>query len=102
MQHSFDRTIFSWMGRSLGRVCALIVLCAAMPAWASRVVQDETGRNVTVPDRVQKVVSLTPSITNTIYSLGAASQLAAVKDYTLYPPEAAKQKPSIGDILHPS
>ena len=81
-----------------GIVCALVVVCAAIPAWASRVVQDETGRNVTVPDRVQKVVSLTPSITNTIYSLGAASQLVAVTDYTQYPPEAAKEKPSRGRL----
>src|SRR4051812_15133150 len=103
MQRGFVRLILDFTcGARARNLCTLVLLIATIPAWASRVVQDETGRNVTVPDRVQKVVSLTPSITNTIYSLGAASQLVAVTDYTQYPPEAAKQKPSIGDILHPS
>jgi ABC-type Fe3+-hydroxamate transport system substrate-binding protein len=101
MQRSSNQLKFSCRVHGWN-VCALLLVCAAIPAWASRVVQDETGRDVKVPDRVQKVVSLTPSITNTIYSLGASSQLVAVTDYTQYPPEAAKQKPSIGDILHPS
>src|SRR5690349_9502986 len=99
MQRGFKQQILGWIrGSWVRNAFALVLVCAAIPAWASRVVQDETGRNVTVPDRVQKVVSLTPSITNTIYALGASSQLVAVTDYTQYPPEAAKQKPSIGDI----
>jgi iron complex transport system substrate-binding protein len=103
MQRGFVQLTFDLIcGARVRCACALLLVCASIPAWASRVLQDETGRNVTVPDRVQKGVSLTPSITNTIYSLGASSQLVAVTDYTQYPPEAAKQKPSVGDILHPS
>ena len=82
-------------------LCEILVVLVAAPAWCSRVVTDETGRSVTLPDHVQRVVSLTPGITDTIYALGGASQLAAVTNYTSFPPEA-KQKPSIGDILHPS
>ncbi len=78
-----------------------LLLCLAMPAWGSRVVTDETGRKVTVPDHVQRVISLTPAITNTIFSLGGGPQVVAVTDYTEYPAEA-RQKPSVGNILQPS
>ncbi len=88
----------SW--RKLG--FALVVLASAMPSWARRVVTDEEGRTVTLPDQVQRVISLTPSITDTIYALGGAPQLIAITNYTFYPPQAAKEKPSVGDILSPS
>jgi iron complex transport system substrate-binding protein len=78
-----------------------LLLCFALPSFASRVLTDETGRKVTLPDHVQRVISLTPAITNTIFSLGGGSQLIAVTDYTTYPAEA-RQKPSVGNILHPS
>jgi ABC-type Fe3+-hydroxamate transport system substrate-binding protein len=103
MQVHFSRTVFGFIGerRSSARVLLALLVCVATPGWASRVLKDETGRTVTLPDKVQRVISLTPSITNTIYSLGGASQVAAVTDYTQYPAEARK-KPSVGDILHPS
>lgn len=79
-----------------------VVLLLCISAWCTRTLKDEAGRTVVVPDQVRRVISLAPSITDTIYSLGAASQLAAITDYTMYPPQAAKEKPSIGDILKPS
>jgi iron complex transport system substrate-binding protein len=82
--------------------CVIVVLVLSSAAWCTRTLKDEAGRNVTVPDQVKRVISLAPSVTDTIYALGAASQLAAITDYTQYPTEAAKEKPSIGDILKPS
>jgi ABC-type Fe3+-hydroxamate transport system substrate-binding protein len=87
--------------RRLSFSIAMLLILSA-PAWCTRTLKDETGRTVTVPDQVKRVISLAPSITDTIYSLGAASQLAAITDYTQYPAEAAKEKPSIGNILKPS
>ncbi|HWR14377.1 MAG TPA: helical backbone metal receptor [Terriglobales bacterium] len=86
------------------RLCVLaaMVLCLGPVSWAARTVKDETGRTVTVPDKVNRVVSLTPSVTDTIYALGGGPQLVAITDFTEYPPQAAREKPSIGDILHPS
>ncbi len=81
---------------------AFVLLLLSSSGWCARTLQDEAGRTVQIPDHVKRVISLAPSVTDTIYSLGAASQLAAITDYTLYPPEAAKEKPSIGDILKPS
>jgi iron complex transport system substrate-binding protein len=80
----------------------LLVSLLGSNAWASRVLQDEAGRKVTLPDQVRRVVSLTPSVTDTIYALGASLQIVAITDYTSYPPQAAREKPSIGDILKPS
>jgi iron complex transport system substrate-binding protein len=80
---------------------AALFLAGCLPAWCSRELKDETGRTVELPDHIARVISLTPSITNTIFALGGGSQLVAVTDYTAYPAEA-RQKPSVGDILHPS
>jgi iron complex transport system substrate-binding protein len=83
-------------------VLACLLLSVGSFASATRVVQDEEGRRVTLPDRVARVISLTPSVTDTIYALGAASELVAITDFTDYPPQAMKEKPTVGDILKPS
>jgi iron complex transport system substrate-binding protein len=80
---------------------ALALIAFTLPAAALRVVADETGRKVTLPDHVHRIVCLTPSITDTVYAIGAGDNVAGITDYTLYPPQA-RQKPSIGEILRPS
>ena len=70
-------------------------------ARASRVVTDETGRKVTVPDHPHRVICLVPSVTDTVFALGSADDVVAVSDYTTYPPAALK-KPSIGSLVKPS
>ena len=82
---------------------ALTMLMAAVPAavQASRIVTDETGRKVTVPDHPHRVVCLVPSVTDTVFALGSGDDVVAVSDYTSYPPEALK-KPSIGSLVKPS
>jgi ABC-type Fe3+-hydroxamate transport system substrate-binding protein len=81
----------------------LTMLMAAVPVavQASRIVTDETGRKVTVPDHPHRVVCLVPSITDTVFALGSGDDVVAVSDYTTYPPEALK-KPSIGSLVKPS
>ena len=71
-------------------------------ASAVRLERDDTGRSVAVPDRVHRVVSLAPNITNTVYALGAESDLVGITNFTFYPPEAARQKPSVGEVIQPS
>lgn len=80
----------------------LLLLALTSSAWGVRWEKDDTGRAVAIPDQVHRAVSLSPSITNTIYGLGAASQLAGITDYTIYPAEAAQQKPSVGTLINPS
>jgi iron complex transport system substrate-binding protein len=81
----------------------LTMLMAAVPVavHASRIVTDETGRKVIVPDHPHRVVCLVPSVTDTVFALGLGDDVVAVSDYTTYPPEALK-KPSIGSLVKPS
>ena len=60
----------------------LVLLAASVAAQASRVLTDETGRTVTVPDHPHRVVCLVPSITDTVFALGSGDDVVAVSDYT--------------------
>jgi iron complex transport system substrate-binding protein len=77
------------------------LLVAPITAPASRIVSDETGRKVTLPDHPHRVVCLVPSVTDTVFALGSGEDVVAVSDYTTYPPAALK-KPSIGGLVNPS
>jgi iron complex transport system substrate-binding protein len=79
----------------------LSILTFVIPCWASRVLKDETGRSVTVPDHPHRIICLVPSITDSVFSLGAADDVVAISDYVKYPPEALL-KPSVGSISNPS
>jgi iron complex transport system substrate-binding protein len=88
------------MRKLLPSVALLLALTSC--AWAVRWERDDAGRSVAVPDQVHRVVSLSPSLTNTVYALGAASDLVGITNYTVYPAEAARQKPSVGAVVNPS
>jgi iron complex transport system substrate-binding protein len=83
-------------------VCAaaLAVLVLAGAAFARDVI-DQTGRRVDIPDHPQRIVSLAPSITETLYALGLADRLVGDTDYCDYPSEA-RAKPHVGAMLNPS
>ena len=59
------------------------------------------GRRVRVPDHAARIVSLAPSITETVFVLGDGERLVGVTDYCDYPPEATR-KPRVGGISTPS
>ncbi len=64
-------------------------------------VTDETGRRVAIPFSVQRIVTLAPDLTETVYALGLEDKLAA--DTTFCDaPAAAKLKPHIGSPQTPS
>jgi iron complex transport system substrate-binding protein len=68
---------------------------------ATKLVTDETGRHMAIPLNVQRVVSLAPNLTETIYALGLDAKLAGDTTYCDTPP-AAKEKPHIGSAQEPS
>jgi iron complex transport system substrate-binding protein len=74
---------------------------ASAPAQAYREIKDEMGRTVRVPQQVRRIVSLAPSVTETIYALGLQDLLVGDTDYCDYPPEAQK-KPKVGGTINPS
>jgi iron complex transport system substrate-binding protein len=68
---------------------------------AYRQVTDELGRTIRVPQSVQRIVSLAPNLTETIYALGLQDRLVGDTDYCDFPPEA-QQKPKVGGAINPS
>ena len=60
-------------------------------------VTDDYGRTVVIPAHPQRVVSLSPAVTEIMYALGADSLLVGRTDFCTYP-DAALQIPSIGGI----
>lgn len=66
-----------------------------------RTVQDETGRSVRIPIPVRRVVSLAPSMTESLYALGMDNLLVGDTDYCDYPP-AAMKKHKVGGATNPS
>jgi iron complex transport system substrate-binding protein len=71
------------------------------PTGADSVVIDEVGRQIKIPAKVNRVVTLAPDLTETIYALGLEGRLAGDTNYCDTPP-AAKLKPHIGAPLNPS
>jgi iron complex transport system substrate-binding protein len=85
------------------RLCVLVlaVTCGAAGRAADRDLVDAIGRHVRVPSTPRRVVALAPSVTETIYSIGAGDAVVGVTDFTDWP-EAAKARPSVGGIVNPS
>ena len=79
----------------------LLLVSATRLCVASRTVTDETGRSINVPDHPHRIICLVPSITDSVFSLGAGDDVVAISDYVQYPAEARK-KPSVGSISDPS
>lgn len=81
-------------------LAALVLAAAAAPA-AALVVSDQTGRSLTLPAPPRRIVSLVPSVTEIVFSLGAAERLVGRTDFCDYP-AAVKTKPSVGGMVNPS
>jgi iron complex transport system substrate-binding protein len=64
-------------------------------------VTDNLGRKIKIPAKIERVVSLAPSVTENIFAVGAGDKLVGVTTYCNYPVEA-QQKPKIGDTLNPN
>lgn len=60
-------------------------------------VTDDYGRTVEIPRKIEKVVSLSPAVTEIIYELNRQHLLCGRTEYCNYPPEC-KTIPSIGGI----
>jgi iron complex transport system substrate-binding protein len=85
------------------RLLSLLWLTAvlAVPCFAGRILTDEMGRKVVVPDHPHRVICLMPTVTDTVFALGGGDDVVAISDYTKYP-AAALKKPSVGDLIKPS
>src|SRR5258708_14619437 len=84
---------------ALSRAQSASRTCSASPLY--REVTDETGRTVRVPQPVNRIVSLAPSLTETVYALGLQNHLVGDTVYCDYLPDAQK-KTKVGDTINPS
>ncbi len=67
----------------------------------TRQIEDDLGRRLTIPERVERVVSLAPNLTENIFAVGAGDRLVGVTTYCNYPEEARKIQ-KIGDTVSPN
>ncbi|HUY26396.1 MAG TPA: cobalamin-binding protein [Candidatus Binataceae bacterium] len=79
------------IGRARLAAAAALLCCAriAAPAMAA------------AASPVQRIVSLAPSVTETLFALGAGDQVVGVSQYCDYPP-AATRLPRVGSFLTPN
>ncbi len=67
----------------------------------SREITDDAGRRVSIPAKVDRVVSLAPNLTEIVFAVGAGNRLVGRTSFCDYPPEA-KAIPEVGDTIHPN
>lgn len=89
--------------RAVRAAARLALLAWVLPASGApaAVWVDAVGRTVEVRAAPARVVSLAPSVTETLFALGAAGRLAGVTEQCDYPPEA-RAKPRVGTYAEPS
>jgi iron complex transport system substrate-binding protein len=80
-----------WVGMTVTLPCPL----------SARILTDQTGRRVDVPEHPSRLVSLSPATTEMLFLLGLGDRVVGVTDSCEFPPEA-KRKPSVGATLNPS
>lgn len=81
---------------------ALVFVAAGAPTQAATLrVTDEAGRSVEIPQPVKRIVSLAPSVTETLFALGLGDRVVGDTDYCDYPPEA-KARPHVGGPVDPN
>jgi len=90
---------FAFLSTAQSSAQATAPSAATQPA--THEVVDEMGRSVRVPVSPSRVVSLAPSLTETVYALGLQGHLVGDTEYCDYPPEARK-KPKVGGAINPN
>ncbi len=83
-------------------IARLVIFCTMLflPFQAqARTVTDELGRELELPEKIERVVSLAPSITESMFCIDQGHKLVGVTKYSDYP-EQAKNIPSVGSYIN--
>lgn len=89
------------MKRFLCIAVSLLLSLSVLSADNFLTITDSRDRIVTLDYEPQRVISLAPSVTETIFALGAGNKLVGRTDYCNYPPETSSVT-SIGTLYTPS
>ena len=88
--------------KSIAIVYLLLLFIIFFPCISSAYqVTDEIGRNINISPSPQRIVSLAPGITETLYALGLADKIVGVTSFCNWPPTAL-QKQRVGGFINPS
>lgn len=89
----------SWLGamRMRSWVAAASLALVSCVAQASVTLTDDRGVTLTLPRPPQRIVTLLPSLTETVCELGACHRLVGVDDFSNWPARAA-ELPRVGGV----
>lgn len=68
----------------------------------SRVFSDARGREHEIPEPPRRVVSLVPSLTETLFALGLGGCVVGVTEYCVHPADRVRDLPQVGGTKNPS
>ncbi len=85
------------MKRLFAVLSVLLALALAFPL----TVTDDLGRTVTVKAPPKRIVTMLPSVTETVCALGACDRIVATDDYSDWP-ESVKRLPKAGGLYNPN
>jgi ABC-type Fe3+-hydroxamate transport system substrate-binding protein len=87
--------------RAMAALALLILLLGTAPAIAAPVsAVDDQGRKLTLARPARRIVSLAPNVTEMLFAVGAGPRVVGVTQFCDFP-EAAKEKPKIGNFSNP-
>lgn len=89
----------SWL-RASAAFCAGLACAGALQA-AGMQITDDRGVTVTLPRSPQRIVSLLPSLTETVCELGECHRLVGVDRYSNFP-SAVRRLPQVGGGIDPN
>jgi iron complex transport system substrate-binding protein len=108
MREGLRPAVRRWRNANVGAsLCAVIaqlvaLVCAFSPLAVQAItVQDDRQQKVEVPRAPQRIVSLLPSLTETVCALGACQRLVGVDRYSNWP-ESVKALPRVGGGIDPN
>ena len=94
--------ICTWRQGAFARMASALLLAGLCAVSAHAVtVQDDRQKKIEVPRTPQRIVSLLPSLTETVCALGACSRLVGVDRYSNWP-ESIKTLPRMGGGIDPN
>ncbi len=82
-------------------ILSFLLFAVSFPTFSQISLPDDLNRTVSLLSPPKRIVSLAPSITETLFAIGAGDAVVGVTDYCNYPPEA-KTKQRVGGVVNPS